>query len=250
MAQVQGGHTLTLLSSGSVLMVGAGQPQLYDPITNTWSQAGIIAYQRGSHTATRLTDGRVLVAGGFGDTGVGGNPETDLTEIYDPIANGWGRGATMLSTRAFHTATLLADGRVLVAGGESATGPYLATTELYDPITNRWTFAGPLSATRGAHTASLLPDGRVLVAGGWGSGPDTTASAEIYEPAPRSAATEPSAPATASPAASTPALAASPVAASQGRLSRLENVWPFLAAPVLLLLAIVTFRFVRRRRRI
>jgi hypothetical protein len=90
------------------------------------------------------------------------------------------------------------------------------------------------------------------VTGGWGAG-DTYTSAEIYEPAAPSAATpEPiaSSPVATSPTATNPPLSASPLAASQGRLSRLENVWPFLAAPALLLLAIVTFRFVRRRRRI
>jgi hypothetical protein len=252
MAQVQGGHTLTLLGNGKVLMVGGGQPQLYDPDTNSWVSAGGIAYPRGAHTATLLADSRVLITGGFADRGAGGNPQTDTTEIYDPAANGWDRGATMTATRSFHTATLLPDGRVLVVGGEEATGPYLATTELYDPVANRWTLAGSLSGPRGFHTANLLANGRVLVTGGWGAG-DTYASAEIYEPAPPSAATpEPSAssPVATSPASTNPALSASPLAANQGRLSRLENVWPFLAVPVLLLLAIVTFRFVRRRRRI
>jgi hypothetical protein len=247
MAQVQGGHTLTLLGSGKLLMVGGGQPQLYDPDTNIWSSAGTIAYARGSHTATLLRDGRVLVAGGFGDSGTGGNPQTDITEIYDPAANGWGRGATMMATRAFHTATLLPDGRVLVVGGEAANGAYLESTELYDPTTNRWGFAGPLSGPRGFHTASLLADGRVLVTGGWGAG-DAYSSAEIYEPPPPPPTA--SSPVASSPAAGNPALSASPLAASQDALSRLENVWPFLAAPVLLLLAIVSFRFVRRRRRI
>jgi hypothetical protein len=251
-AQIQGGQTLTLLRSGKVLMVGTSQPQLYDPDTDAWSSAATMAYPRHTHTATLLNDGRVLIAGGFAETGSGGNPQTDTTEIYDPAANGWGRGGTMMATRAFHTATPLPDGRVLVVGGQAANGDYLPSTELYDPVTNRWSFAGRLSAPRGVHTASLLPDGRVLVTGGWGAG-ETNASAEIYEPAPRSAATpQPSAsePVVSSPAATNPAPNASPVAASQGALSRLENVWPFLVAPVLLLLGIVSFRLVRRRRRI
>jgi hypothetical protein len=251
-AQIQGGQTLTLLASGKVLLVGTGQPQLYDPDINSWSPAGTMAYPRHTHTATLLNDSRVLIAGGFADTGTGGNPQTDATEIYDPAANGWGRGATMMTSRAFHTATLLPNGRVLVAGGETATGPYLATTELYDPVTNRWGFAGPLSAPRGFHTASLLLDGRVLVAGGWGTG-DVTPSAEVYEPLPPgSVGSTPQASVSSqvsSPAGTNPALSATPVAASQGALSRLANLWLFLVSPVLLLLAIVTFRFLRRRRR-
>jgi hypothetical protein len=141
---------------------------------------------------------------------------------------------------------------VLVAGGEAANGAYLESTELYDPVTTRWSFAGPLSAPRGAHTASLLNDGRVLVTGGWGAG-NANASAEIYEPAPPGSAASTPSP-TASPAFASspnvPALSASPIAASRGARSRLENVWPFLVAPVLLLLAIVSVRFLRRRRRV
>jgi N-acetylneuraminic acid mutarotase len=253
-AQIQGGQSLTVLGSGKVLMVGTSQPQLYDPDSDSWSPAGTMAFPRHTHTATLLSDGRVLIAGGFAEIASGGNPQTDTTEIYDPAANGWGRGMPMTATRAFHTATLLNDGRVLVVGGEEATGPYLATTELYDPAANHWTLAGSLSGPRGAHTASLLPDGRVLVTGGWGAG-GTYASTEIYVPAPPSTAastpTPDSGSSTAvSPAATNRALGASPLAASQGTLTRLENIWPFVVAPVLLLLAIISFRFVRRRRRI
>ena len=135
---------------------------------------------------------------------------------------------------------------------EPANGAYLESTELYDPAANRWGFAGPLSGPRGAHTASLLGDGRVLVTGGWGAG-DTYSSAEIYQPAPLSAATaQPGAtsPVASGPAATDAALTVSPLAASRSALTRLEKVWPFLVAPVVLLLGIVSFSFVRRRRRI
>ncbi len=75
-----------------------------------------------------------------------------------------------------HTATLLPNGQVLVAGG----APYLASAELYDPATGTWAATGSMATTRAAHTATLLPNGQVLVAGGTGSDPT---SAELYNPA-------------------------------------------------------------------
>ena len=83
---------------------------------------------------------------------------------------------SMATARAFHTATLLPDGEVLVAGGGEP-GP--ASAELYDPGTGTWTATASMSTGRAYHTATLLPDGRVLVAGGMGAG---RGSAELYDP--------------------------------------------------------------------
>jgi hypothetical protein len=90
----------------------------------------------------------------------------------------------MKTARDYQTATLLRNGKVLVAGGYS--GPLgtvvLASTELYDPATNRWSDAAPMLVPHASHTAALLPDGRVLVASGRSSGGDTV-EAETYDPA-------------------------------------------------------------------
>ena len=90
----------------------------------------------------------------------------------------------MLNTGRFsHTATLLADGKVLVTGGfGTSSGDQLASAELYDPATGTWTFTGTLNTARAIHTATLLPDGRVLVAGGFNDNIHL-ASAELYDPA-------------------------------------------------------------------
>ena len=89
-------------------------------------------------------------------------------------------GQPQRRARRIHTATLLPNGMVLVAGGSGNSG-YLASTELYDPATGTWTATGSLNTARDSHTATLLPNGMVLVAGGEPG--SATASAELYDPA-------------------------------------------------------------------
>ncbi len=90
---------------------------------------------------------------------------------------------SMNVARSEHTATLLLDGRVLVAGGQNDNGVAIGSAELYDRATGKWTNTGSLGNARQNHTATLLPSGLVLVAGG-GLSPfgDTTATAELYNP--------------------------------------------------------------------
>ncbi len=95
---------------------------------------------------------------------------------------GWSATGTMTEARTWHSATLLPDGTVLVAGG-GETDPS-TSAELYDPRTGSWTATGSMGLARTDHTATLLPDGMVLVAGGGdGTGQGgTRASAELYDP--------------------------------------------------------------------
>ena len=81
-----------------------------------------------------------------------------------------------------HTATLLNDGRVLVAGGVGHTIHTFTSAEIYDPSTGAWTPTASLGTGRADHSATLLPDGRVLVAGGHDLSNTLLASAEIYDP--------------------------------------------------------------------
>lgn len=85
----------------------------------------------------------------------------------------------MAQARVGHTATLLGNGTVLIAGGEN--GAPLADAEVFDPVTKAFTPGGSMVAPRTDHTASLLPDGRVLLIGGYdGTGP--LPSTEWYDP--------------------------------------------------------------------
>ena len=88
---------------------------------------------------------------------------------------GWKVTGSMVTARDEHTATLLPNGQVLVAGGATA------TAELYNPATGMWTETGSMSGARAAHTATLLRNGQVLVAGGIGNH-QVVKSTELYRP--------------------------------------------------------------------
>jgi N-acetylneuraminic acid mutarotase len=171
-----------LLPNGKVLVAGGSgltSAELYDPASGTWTVTGRLANGRESATATLLPDGRVLVAGGVHTGGV----YTKLTsaEVYDPISGRWTATGNMVAIRGFGIpATLLPDGKVLVAGGSGS-----ASAELYDPASGTWTATRSMEAARADQTATLLLDGQVLVAGGEsviGGTAGPVASAEIYAP--------------------------------------------------------------------
>lgn len=128
------------------------------------------------YSETVLQSGKVLVAGG---TGSGGLADTlRRCDLYDPATGEWAATGRLRRPRAFHSANLLPDGRVLVVGGYQ-TGPdqYLATAELYDPATETWRKAPSSSGGRQTHTATLLADGRVLVVGGYDN-----ATYQLFDP--------------------------------------------------------------------
>ena len=98
-------------------------------------------------------------------------------ELYDPTSGTWSATGSLADARVGHTATLLLNGKVLVAGGYNAASLVLASAELYDPATGTWSETGSLATARSSHTATLLPNGIVLVAGGFGT--NYLASAEL-----------------------------------------------------------------------
>lgn len=184
------GHTATLLPDGKVLVVGGqkgqagllGSAELYDPATGTWIPTGSLATARGSHTATLLRNGKVLVTGGAVPDGFGGGTILGSAELYDPQTGTWSPAASLILPRGNHTATMLPNGYVLLAGGTSQGGSALAAAEIYNTTTGTWTPTGALVTARSFHKATLLPNGQVIVAGGSPAGGGYLATAELYNP--------------------------------------------------------------------
>ena len=128
-----------------------------------------LQYFRSNHTATTLADGQVLVTGGWGVPAY--NPGNipaqvlNVAEIYNPATGTWTLTGSLKTAREYHTATLLPNGKVLVAGGDNGS-IYLASVELYDPVSRTWSEVGSLITPRAEHTASPLANGTILMAGG------------------------------------------------------------------------------------
>lgn len=145
------------------------------------SPGGAMLSPRAAHTATPLADNTVLIAGGCTVGSCERGDESATIERFD-LATSQSRFAGKLSgPRISHTATLLDDGRVLLAGGWGATD-VLATAELYDPNSESIVAIVPMIGPRAAHSATLLADGRVLLAGG-SDDHQPLATAELFDPA-------------------------------------------------------------------
>jgi hypothetical protein len=147
-----------------------------------FTPTGNMITQRTGHTATLLTNGKVLIAGGISQLGPNAQGLSSA-ELYDPSAGSFSATGSMSVPRISHTATLLPDGRVLIAGGYAAFAnqAFAATAELYDPDTGTFTPTGRMSAYRYSHTATLLNSGKVLIAGGDVESSHPV-SAELYDP--------------------------------------------------------------------
>ncbi|HZZ91816.1 MAG TPA: kelch repeat-containing protein [Usitatibacter sp.] len=186
------GHTSTALADGRVLVTGGygddmlmlplPDAQVYDPAAGRWTYAGMMNIARGQHAASLLADGRVMVTGGLwrdccGMVGSQGGyfraGTLAASEIYDPSTNAWSPGPELGTAREMHTATVLRDGSLLVAGGTQETGqiPHLGAI-LLDSVESSpapampWVSAASLGTARYNHTATRLADGSVLLVGG------------------------------------------------------------------------------------
>jgi hypothetical protein len=168
------------LQDGRVLLAAGDTAYVFDPTTGAFAETGAPPKAGlGAGGAALLRDGRVLVPGGLGREGAPVTPS-----LYDPATGTFTPTATMSEPRYVHTATVLPDDRVLIAGGTNAafwTRVY-DSAELYDPRTGEFTPTGTMAGARFGHSATLLPDGRVLIVGGTSDGTKPLASAELYDP--------------------------------------------------------------------
>ena len=205
MSVPRAGQTATLLPDGDVLVAGGGCDQgrgncdagsfltnlksaeLYDPTTGTWAKTGSMRYGRQFFSASLLSDGNVLVAGGFSGCDDDFCSDLSSAELYDPAHGTWSSTGAMHAHREQFTATLLASGDVLVAGGLNeggfnGNGTTYAESEIYDPKNGTWAQSAPMSQPRYGQSAALLSNGWVLVTGGATLSSEGTAGAEVYEP--------------------------------------------------------------------
>lgn len=182
--------TATRLSGGKILIAGGfngaflNSADIYTSSNGAFASAGgSMTQAREWHTATLLSDGKVLITGGCNNTNSGEvrcDRFLNSAEIYNPATNAFSATGAMTTPRINHSATLLPNGKVLIAGGSNGTTE-LGTAEIYDPATGKFSAVGSLAYARKNHTASELPDGKVLIAGGESGQP--LSAIEIFDPA-------------------------------------------------------------------
>jgi hypothetical protein len=184
-------HTATMMSNGKVLIAGGEDARGYavthvetsDPGIGSFVPTGSLGVGRYGHTATALPGGEVLIAGGERIDDDGFDIALSSAEIYNPTTGRFHPTGGMRVARKHHTATLLRDGQVLLAGGEDNNGHALESAELYNPGSGTFRTTGRMMNAHDSATATLLSDGRVLIAGGFSGAGGVTAESELYDPA-------------------------------------------------------------------
>ena len=205
MSSKRAGHTATLLDDGRVLVTGGFEDyqnpatawaaalsssqntaEIYDPVTGFWLPvAPTMSANRSGHTATKMPDGTVMLVNGVRAGGLGGGLLgsaivpffTNTVELFDPVSEtfsalppldvpilfGSGGG------RAFHGASLLPNGNVLVCGGTHTGGSYSEAISTIDCQTwdgSGWVLSDPLPTSTSWHNQIVLRNGQVLISGG------------------------------------------------------------------------------------
>jgi hypothetical protein len=177
------------LPGGKVLVAGGfnnanlASAEIYDAATGTFTPTtNSLSVARGFATATTLQNGKILIANG-GDYNDGG-AASKAADLFDPASGLFSATGSTHDARHGTTATLLPNGKVLIAGGiMSNVQTRLATAELYDPVTGTFAYTGSMHEARDYQVAALLKTGKVLVAGGGNGSGVSINSSELYDPA-------------------------------------------------------------------
>ena len=170
---VAGGIEITVLFGIPIGATSTIKAQLYNPATNTWSNAANMPSGRAYHQDSQVTlaDGRVLLSGGVlvpDLISAANSASIANADVYNPATNTW-VATTMSRARTGHSATRLASGQVIVCGGaEGLLSAAIAIDAVarFDAATNSWVDLSPLTQPRAGHSAALLPDGHLLILGG------------------------------------------------------------------------------------
>ena len=177
MTTARGDHAASILSNGKILVSGGigdwgagqrspaiGSSEILDLTTKSWTSASPLNHPRYGHTQTVLNDGTLLAVGGS-PNGVKDIPP----EIYTASNDTWTETSKMsYSRRLGHSATLMANGEVLVTGGLAeveGNKRIIAKVEIYNPKDGSWRLVSDMTMPREKHKAVLLNNGKVLVIG-------------------------------------------------------------------------------------
>lgn len=181
-------HTATTLRDGRILVTGGlsdlnGQlaalgsalktTEIFNPSTGTWSRGPDMREPKAGHTAQLLADGRVVLMGGVTWRNlifIKVPSFSKQVDVFDPATGRMSALADMRKERAGQGAFLLADGRLLVAGGVGGSivsgGTADASAEIYDPARNTWSTTGSMPVAKALATSVVMPDGRPAMIGG------------------------------------------------------------------------------------
>ncbi|MGH7907852.1 MAG: Kelch repeat-containing protein, partial [Candidatus Binataceae bacterium] len=180
---------ITVMNPATGILVTGGQDQnenvlssaeVFNPATMSFAATvGSMQSPREVHTETVLDNGQVLLTGG--NTESAGFASTQTAELFDPDTGLFTFTGSMNAARAFHSATRLLNGMVLIAGGRTSDGSDVNSAELYNPATGTFSATGNMTVAREQQIATLLCSGQVLITGGV-DGNNALASAEIYNP--------------------------------------------------------------------